>query len=109
MRGDLFSYLVDGLSGDERVSQHAVGRVQHHAVALVQGDLFPTHVHEDWPGFFSVVEAFVLACGSPWLRELARRSSLFVGDGNGALTEDDRAFLVALVAEMDERGSPGEA
>lgn len=108
MTDDLFSYLVGDLDGGKNLSLGAISRVQCYAIALIQRLIVPEHVQEDWPGFFSLVEAFVLACGSPRLGYLAHRSPLFVGGGDGPLTEADRAFLVALVAEMYERRSGRE-
>jgi len=109
MTDDLFSFLVRDLDEDRNISDDVIGHVERYAVALIQSLIVPEHVAEDWPDFFSLVEAFVLACGSPRLGYLARRSFLFVTGGGDPLTDGDREFLVALVDEMHERLSPREA
>ena len=78
----------------------AVRHVLCYAVALVQRLIVPAHVHEDWPDFFCLVEAFVPLYGSPRLERLARVSHPFETDGNVPLTDGDRAFLVTLVADI---------
>ena len=83
----------------------SVARVVH---TLLDGDSDPEGVHEEWPGFFRLVGAFVLAYGSPRLCHLQQRSSLFEGWGDDPLTDYDRAFLETLLHEVDaalsERG-----
>ena len=75
---------------------------------LLGGGSNPEGVHEEWPGFFRLVGAFVLAYGSPRLCHLQQRSSLFEGWGDEPLTDYDRAFLETLLHEVDaalsERG-----
>lgn len=109
MNDDLADYLdsidarlVGYLDEGRNISAGAVRHVQCYAVALVQGLLVPEHVHEDWPDFFPLVTAFVLAYGSPRLGHLARRSAIFEGGGDDPLTEPDRVFLVTLLAEIHE-------
>jgi hypothetical protein len=83
----------------------SVARVVH---TLLDGDSDPEGVHEEWPGFFRLVGAFVLAYGSPRLCHLQQRSSLFEGWGDDPLTDYDPAFLETLLREVDaalrERG-----
>ena len=77
---------------------------------LLDGDSDPEGVHEEWPGFFRLVGAFVLAYGSPRLCHLQQRSSLFEGWGDEPLTDYDRAFLETLLHEVDDvLGSKGLA
>jgi hypothetical protein len=77
---------------------------------LLDGDSNPEGVHEEWPRFFRLVGAFVLAYGSPRLCHLQQRSSLFEGWGDDPLTDYDRAFLETLLHEVDDLlGSNGLA
>ena len=69
---------------------------------LLGGGSNPERVHEEWPGFFHLVGAFVLAYGSPRLCHLQQRSSLFEGWGDDPLTDYDRAFLETLLHEVDD-------
>jgi hypothetical protein len=96
------AHLVGYLDEDRNISKDAVRHVQCYVVALLQGLLVPEHVHEDWPDFFPLVTAFVLAYGTPGLGHLARSSAIFEGDGDDPLTEQDRAFLVTLLAELQD-------
>lgn len=109
MSEDLAAYLdsIDGrlvryLDGHRDISSDALRHVQSYVVALIQGLVVPEHVHEDWPDFFHLVDAFVLAYGSPRLGHLTRLSSLFEGGGDDPLTDGDRVFLVTLLAELHE-------
>ena len=94
------AHLVGYLDEDRHISADAIRHVQCYAVALIQGLVVPEHVHEDWPDFFPLVTAFVLAYGSPRLGHLGRRSAIFEGAGDDPLTDPDRAFLVTLLAEL---------
>ena len=98
MSDDLAAYL----DSHRDISADAVRHVRCYAVALIQTLVVPEHVHEDWPDFFPLVIALVLAHGSPRLRELAAQSALFEGGGDDPLTDGDRAFLVTLLAELYE-------
>lgn len=109
MRDELAAYLdsidahlVAYLDEDRDISSEAVRHVQCYGVALVQGLVVPEHVHEDWPDFFPLVVAFVLAYGSPRLGHLARRSTIFEGGGDEPLTDGDRIFLVSMLAEVHD-------
>lgn len=96
------AHLVDYLDQDRNISSAAVRHVRCYAIALVEGLVVPEHVHEDWPDFFPLVVAFVLAYGSPRLGHLARRSTIFEGGGDEPLTDGDRIFLVSMLAEIDD-------
>lgn len=100
--GSIDSHLVGYLDSHRNISAGAVRHVQCYAVALIQALIVPEHVHEDWPDFFPLVVALVLAYGSPRLGHLARQSALFEGGGDDPLTDDDRVFLVTLLAELHE-------
>ena len=104
------AHLVDYLDQDRNISSAAVRHVRCYAIALVEGLVVPEHVHEDWPDFFPLVFAFVLAYGSSRLCHLARRAAIFEGAGDDPLTDDDRVFLATLIAELGEllsqRGEP---
>ncbi len=109
MSDDLADYLdsidarlVDYLDADLDISVDAVRHVQCYAVALIQDLVLPEHVHEDWPDFYPLVDAFVLAYGSRRLGHLVRESALFEGGGDDPLTSADRVFLVTLLAELHE-------
>ena len=94
------AHLLDYLDAERDISTDAARRVQCYTVALVEGLVLPEHVHEDWPDFFHLVVAFVLAHGSARLGHLARQSAIFEGGADDPLTEADRVFLVTLLAEV---------
>lgn len=121
MSADLTAYLdaIDArLDADQAVDLDRSGAdlrgVQRYASALLKGGVAPEKVHEDWPAFFRLVLAFVLAHGSQRLCHLQQESSLFEGWGDDPLTDYDRDFLETLVREVDDvlhdvgigRGSP---
>ena len=89
--------LVRYLDEDGSFSADVIRKVRRYAVVLIQELVVPEHVHEDWPAFFPLVSAIVLASGSPRLGLLAQESSIFKGWGDDPLTDRDRAFLVALL------------
>jgi hypothetical protein len=94
------SHLVEYLDATKDISCDAVRRVQCYAVAMVQGLIVPEHVHEDWPDFYPLVDAFVMVHGSRRLARLSWESCLFEGGGDDPITESDRVFLVTLLAEV---------
>jgi hypothetical protein len=96
------AHLVQYLDADRDISNAAVRHVGLYMVALIDGVVVPEHVHEDWPDFFPLVVAFVLAYGSPRLGHLARQSAIFEGHGDDPLSDGDRVFLVTLLAEIRE-------
>jgi hypothetical protein len=96
------AHLVQYLDGDRDISNAAVRHLGLYMVALIDGVVVPEHVHEDWPDFFPLVVAFVLAYGSPRLGHLARQSAIFEGHGDEPLTDGDRVFLVTLLGEIRE-------
>lgn len=96
------SHLVGYLDPDHDISTDTLRHVQCYAVALIEGLVVPEHVHEDWPEFFPLVVAFVLAYGSPGLGRLARRSTIFEGGGDDPLTDGDCVFLVMFLAESHD-------
>lgn len=103
------AHLVEYLDPDRDISIGAVRHVQCYVVALIQGLVVPEHVHEDWPDFFPLVVAFVLAYGSARLGRLGRQSAIFEGGGDEPLTDADRVFLVTFLAETHELLSRKEA
>jgi hypothetical protein len=93
-------HLVEYLDATKDISCEAVRHVQCYAVAMLQGLIVPEHVHEDWPDFYPLVDAFVMAHGSRRLACLSWESCLFEGGGDDPITESDRGFLLALLAEI---------
>ena len=67
--------------------------VEGYAVSLLGGAIDPETVHEEWPDFFRVVGAFVLAHGTARLCRLQQDTSLFEGWDGDTLTDCDRLFL----------------
>ena len=96
------AHLVRYLDAQRDISTAAVRHMQRYAVALMESLVVPEHVHEDWPDFFPLVSAFVLAYGSARLGHLARKSAIFEGGGDDPLTDADRVFLAAFLAEIHE-------
>ncbi len=94
------AHLLEYLDAERDISTDAACRVQCYAVALLEDLVLPEHVHEDWPDFYHLVVAFVLAHGSRRLGHLARQSAIFEGGGDDPLTDADRVFLATLLAEI---------
>jgi hypothetical protein len=107
MTSDLYTYIdaIDArLGADDDLDRSLDGlrQVQYYAFRLLTQRVDPEQVHEEWPGFFRLAVAFVLAHGSPRLCHLQQAASLFEGWGDDPLTDYDRDFLVALMHEVDE-------
>lgn len=96
------SHLVEYLDVDQDLSSAVLRHVQRYARAMSQRLLLPEQVHEDWPDFYPLVNAFGLAHASSRLRQLARACNLFEGDGDEEITDADQVFLVTLGAEIQE-------
>jgi len=94
------SRLVGYLNTHRDVPPDAVRHVQCYAVAMLQDLIVPEVVHEDWPDFYPLVVAILLAYGSPRLGRLARHSALFEGGADDPLTDAGRMFLTTLLAEL---------
>ncbi|HVC14527.1 MAG TPA: hypothetical protein VND62_06680 [Acidimicrobiales bacterium] len=108
MSRDLATYLdaIDArIDADHEVdlerSDDDLREVRRCAVALLRGTMIPEKVHEDWPDFFRLVLAVVLAHGSLRLCHLQQESSLFEGWGDDPLTDYDRVFLETFMDEVD--------
>jgi hypothetical protein len=97
--GSVDARLVDYLDSSGDLSTDAIRRMQCYGVALLQDLVLPEHVHEDWPDFFPLVVAFVLAHGSASLGHLARRAAIFEGGGDDPLADGDRLFVMSLIEE----------
>ena len=93
-------HLLVYLDAERDISADALRHVQCYAVALLEDLVLPEHVDEDWPDFFHLTVAFVLAHGSRRLGRLARQSAIFEGSGDDPLTDADRAFLATFLAEL---------
>ncbi|MDA8316650.1 MAG: hypothetical protein M0010_16005 [Actinomycetota bacterium] len=106
--GAIDSHLVAHLDARGEISDEATRHVQCYAVAMIEGLVVPEIVHEDWPDFFPLVVALVLAYGSARLGHLARQSAIFEGGGDDPLTDGDRSFLVTLLAELRDLGARRE-
>lgn len=110
MSDDLAAYLdaiderfAEYLDIDRELSGAAVRHVRLYALALLEDLVVPAQVAEDWPDFFDLAEAFVLAYGSRFLDELSRKTTLFgapPGDIAGVLGPDDRLLLEVLAREL---------
>ncbi len=114
MADDLVTYLgaVDqGLVGyldtTGNLSAETVRRLQRFAVALSEGSMTPGLAREDWPDFYPLAAAFVVACGSDELRGLYDQATVFsaVVRGDVAFTDADRVFLVQLADELEQYAS----
>ncbi len=99
--GAIEARLEADLDADLDRSVEDLREVQRCTCGLLTGGLHPEQLHEDWPRFFRLVAAFVLAHGSPRLCRLQKKCSLFEGWGDDPLTDYDRAFLESLSHEVD--------
>ncbi len=96
--------LLDYLDQDEELSLEAVERMRFYTAALLDGSLTPVAVAEDWPDWFDLAPAFVTAYGPQWMEVLEEAAAFLDGPEIGddaPLTEQDRAYLVALEPLLD--------
>lgn len=113
MSADLVAYLAaidEGLLGyldaQEELSGATLAHVHRYAVALAEGLIVPAHVVEDWPDFFELAEAFVLAYGSAHLDHLHRRAPILATLTVPARVRaegTDHLFLALLAEEIARR------
>lgn len=96
----LLVHVTDGL-----LSTQALLKMRGYAEALATRDLTTTAVVADWPEFFELALAFVVAYGSFSLRWMCERCQLFPALRRGlspAITPWDRRFLLTFVQEIGD-------
>jgi hypothetical protein len=81
-----------------------VRRLRLYTSALLSGSISPTDVAEDWPDWFDLASAFVLAYGTRQLEEMQDEAMFLyrpqIGD-HEPLTGTDRTYLAALEPLLD--------
>jgi len=96
--------LLAYLDRDEELRLDTVRRLRLYTSALLNGSIGPTDVAEDWPDWFDLASAFVLAYGTRQLEEMQDEAMFLyrpqIGDGT-ALTASDRTYLAALEPLLD--------
>ncbi len=96
--------LLNYLDEDDEMTFDAVGRLRLYTSALLSGSVTPATLAEDWPDWYDLAPAFVLAYGT---EELARTQDaagfLRATEGHRevSLDEADRAHLAALESRLD--------
>lgn len=95
--------LVGYLDEEKNLSSEAVQRLRRFAVAMSEGSMTPELALEDWPDFYPLAAAFVVACGSDELRGLYDQATVFsaVVRRDVQFTDADRVFVVALSDELE--------
>lgn len=109
--GFLLSYLLstderllEYLDNEDELSHESVQRLRLYASAMVACALAPAQVMEDWPDWFHLAPAFVIAYASPQLEELEYSANfLRAGERHDgvSLTAADRAYLEELELQLD--------
>lgn len=96
--------LLEYLDEDKELRLDVVRRLRHYTTALLDGSITPLAVAEDWADWYDLVPAFVAVYGTEELEELEEAAMFLEGPGIGddtPLTEEDRAYLLALERELD--------
>ena len=96
--------LLAYLDRDEELRLDTVRRLRLYTSALLNGSIGPTDVAEDWPDWFDLASAFVLAYGTSQLEEMQDEAMFLyrpeIGDRT-PLTGTDRTYLAALEPLLD--------
>jgi hypothetical protein len=96
----LLAYLDEGAE----LRLDTVRRLRLYTSALLNGSISPTDVAEDWPDWFDLASAFVLAYGTRQLEEMQDEAIFLyrpqIGDRT-PLTGTDRTYLAALEPLLD--------
>jgi len=96
--------LLEYLDDDDELRVDTVRRLRYYTTALLDGSITPAALAEDWPDFYDLAPAFVVAYAPEWMEDLEEEAAFLdgpeVGD-DAPLTEADRAYLVALERQLD--------
>jgi hypothetical protein len=95
--------LLDYLDDEENLSVDSVKRLQRYASGLLDGSITPLYIMEEWPDWYSLVPAFVIAYGTGELEELEQDADFLVDAKEGddmALSRGDRVCLQALEVQL---------
>ncbi|HYA67426.1 MAG TPA: hypothetical protein VED63_01725 [Acidimicrobiales bacterium] len=96
--------LLNYLDETQELRVDTVRRLRLYASALLDDSIAPTDIGEDWPEWFDLAPAFVLAYGTTQLEEMQDEAMFLyrhhVGDG-APLTGSDRTYLAALEPQLD--------
>ena len=97
--------LLDYLDEDDEMMFDTVERLRLYTSALVSGSITPATLAEDWPDWFELAPAFVLAYGTDELARLQEAATFLRAveeHDEVGLTEADRVYLVALKSRLDQ-------
>jgi len=96
------AHLLDYLDEAEELRPEVVKRLRYYTTALLEGTITPAAVAEDWPDWFDLVEAFVVAYAPGEVAELGEGPPFREAeDFDRPLSEADRAYLLALEPLLD--------
>ncbi len=93
--------LLDYLDEEDELGPEVVKRLRYYTTALLDGTITPTAVAEDWPDWFDLVGAFVVAYSRGGGRARGGARVQDAEDFDQPLSEADRAYLVALEPLLD--------
>ena len=95
-------HLLDYLDEADELRPEVVRRLRYYTSALLDGTIAPAVVAEDWPDWFDLVEAFVVAYAPEAVAELGEGPPFrHAEDFDQPLSEADRAYLSALAPLLD--------
>jgi hypothetical protein len=109
MNGYVVAYLTSideqllfYLDDDNEMMFDTVERLRYSTSALLAGSTTPAALNREWPDWFILVPAFVLAYGTEELKNLQDDAGFLRAPDDGGLAESDRAYLRVLALRLDE-------
>jgi len=93
--------LLYYLDQDDELMFDTVDRLRDSTTALLAGAIAPAVLNGEWPDWFILAPAFVLAYGTEELKGLQDAAG-FLKEHDVGLDEADRAYLQALALRLDE-------
>ena len=95
-------HLLDYLDQNDELRPEVVKRLRYYTTALLDGTITPAAVAEDWPDWFDLVPAFVVAYAPEAVAELGEGPEFKdAEDFYQPLSEVDRAYLMTLEPLLD--------
>ena len=102
--GTIDERLLFYLDEDDEMMFDTVERLRLYTSALLADSMTPATLAEEWPDWYLLVPAFVLAYGTGELEKL-QDAAAFLGaveeHDDVGLDESDRTYLAALEARLD--------
>ena len=94
--------LLYYLDQDDELMFDTVERLRFSTNALLTDSITPALLNREWPDWFILVPAFVLAYGTEELVQLQDDAAFLRAPDDIGLTESDRAYLRVLGLRLDE-------